>query len=67
MPLAQRLQAMEALWESLCKDLDHGQIVPAWHQNVLGQRLEALNAGFEIVSPWDEAKDRIRQRTRQLL
>ena len=65
LPLAQRLQAMEALWESLCKDSDQAQIVPTWHQEVLGQRLESLNAGIEIVSPWEEAKDRIRQRSRQ--
>ncbi|MBK9443419.1 MAG: addiction module protein [Comamonadaceae bacterium] len=36
---------MVALWESLCKDSNYGQTMPAWHQNVLGQRLEALNAG----------------------
>ena len=65
LPLAQRLQAMEALWESLCKDSYQAQIVPTWHQEVLGQRLESLNAGTEIVSPWEEAKERIRQRSRQ--
>lgn len=65
LPLAQRLQVMEALWESLCKDSDQGQIVPGWHQDVLGQRLKSLDAGLEIVRPWEEAKDRIRQRSRQ--
>lgn len=63
--LPQRLQAMEALWASLCQEPSMAQQIPDWHQEVLSQRLEALDSGEEIVTPWDTAKDRIRQQARQ--
>lgn len=66
LPLAERLQAMEVLWETLCQEPEQAQSVPAWHQQVLTQRLAALEAGVETVTPWQEAKDRIRQRTRTM-
>ena len=37
LPLAERLQAMEALWDSLCRDPAQAQTVPNWHQDVLSQ------------------------------
>lgn len=58
-PLPVRLQAMERLWDSLC---DEPGSVPAWHADILTQRVAALDSGAEKTSPWDEAKIRIRQR-----
>jgi len=68
LPLSERLQAMEVLWESLCQEPGQvqTQTLPDWHHQVLNQRLAALDAGVETVTPWNEAKDRIRQRTRTL-
>ncbi len=38
LPLAERLRAMELIWETLRRD-DAAQISPAWHAQVLKQRL----------------------------
>lgn len=65
LPLEQRLLAMEALWDSLCRDTTHAPVIPGWHQEVLQKRVAALDAGVEPTSPWDEAKERIRQSARQ--
>jgi len=67
LPLSERLQAMEDLWVSLCQEPAQMQTVPDWHQKVLSQRMTALEAGVESVAPWEDAKDRIRQRARQMI
>ena len=58
--LAQKLDLMEAIWEDLTKDEEKLES-PAWHENVLRDREEALKAGEASVSDWEEAKDRIRK------
>jgi len=67
LPLAERLQAMEALWDSLCRDQTQTLVVPTWHQEELSKRLTALDSGEELLSPWEEAKQRIRHRAEQLV
>jgi len=62
LPLVDRLQAMEALWDSLCRDEAQLQVIPAWHEKELGKRLAAVERGDESTTPWEEAKERIRQR-----
>jgi len=44
MSTAERMQAMEALWESL---LDEGVDIetPHWHKQILTERKEKLNSG----------------------
>jgi putative addiction module component (TIGR02574 family) len=59
MPLADRLQAMEILWASLAHDPSH-EPSPAWHQQVIEQRLARLEAGKDTLQDWDEAKKDIR-------
>lgn len=66
LPLAERLQAIEALWDSLCRDQSPTHVVPVWHQDELNKRLVALDSGEEAASPWEEAKERIRQRAERL-
>jgi len=34
--------------------------VPAWHKDLLSSRLHRLDSGSEPVSPWREARERIR-------
>jgi putative addiction module component (TIGR02574 family) len=59
LPLAERLQAMEALWESLCRDAPDSVLSPAWHADVLDARAKALDSGAEPTSAWADVKQRI--------
>jgi hypothetical protein len=56
LPLSDRIQAMEALWDSLCRD-DAYDASPAWHEAVLKTRLVELERG-QVVS-WPDAKQRL--------
>ncbi len=67
LPVAERLKLMEALWDSLCAaDSGAGSAVapPAWHGAVLDERMRLIDSGADAISPWQEAKDRIRNQTR---
>ena len=55
LPLAARLAAMEALWDSLSHDPLHNAS-PAWHAAVLAQR----RLEMEQAVPWEETKRRLR-------
>jgi putative addiction module component (TIGR02574 family) len=66
LPLAERLQAMEVLWDSLCRDQTQTPFVPAWHEEELNKREAALDSGEEVTTPWEAAKERIRHRAEQL-
>ncbi|MDP2368561.1 addiction module protein [Rhodoferax sp.] len=67
LPLADRLQAMEALWDSLRRDQTFANTVPAWHEEELSKRLDDLDAGQATTIQWDEARQRIRQHAEQLV
>lgn len=60
LPLAERLQAMEILWESLSRD-PHYEPSPEWHKAELDTRIEEMERGEH--SDWADAKERIRMRT----
>ncbi len=63
MPFSERLNLMEALWDSLCThSANMGS--PAWHSEVLEDRLRRLASGEETVSSWNEAKVRIRSQVK---
>lgn len=55
-----KLRAMECLWDDLCRDPDSVES-PAWHEQVLQRREEALQAGTEKVLDWRDAKKKIRE------
>lgn len=59
MPVAEKLQLMEALWESLSSDISNSSTVPAWHLTILEERAALLDQGQETVSAWGDAKQRI--------
>jgi putative addiction module component (TIGR02574 family) len=61
LPVAEKLLLMERLWDALRAHADSG-VVPAWHKDVLAERLRRLDTGSEPTSPWAEAKERIRAR-----
>jgi putative addiction module component (TIGR02574 family) len=56
LPLAQRLEAMEVLWDSLTHDESYDPS-PAWHAELLAERVRDIQAGKTM--PWDEAKTQI--------
>ena len=53
LPLAQRIEAMEVLWDSLTHDAAYDPS-PAWHADLLADRVREIEDGK--VMPWDEAK-----------
>ena len=54
MSIEEKVEAMEALWRDLSA---HAYESPLWHREVLEAREGAASAG------WDEARQRIRERT----
>lgn len=63
LPLAQRLEAMEVLWESLSHDSAYDPS-PTWHADVLAQRVREIEAGQ--ATAWADAKGRIFAKVNQL-
>lgn len=61
MSTAEKLEAMERLWDSLCKDEPDS---PVWHEDVLKEREAKLQNGEDEFIPWDEAKRQLRARHR---
>ena len=59
LPLAQRLEVMEALWNTLRRDDAVASVSPPWHEPLLAARAKALDQGVESTSSWSEAKARI--------
>ncbi len=63
MPFPERLKLMETLWDSLCAQ-SMNMDSPAWHAEVLGDRLRRLASGEDTVVSWNEAKARIRSQVK---
>lgn len=59
LPLAERIAAMELLWDSLSHDPSH-EPSPDWHTAVLQARRAELEQGQPL--DWDGAKDELRRR-----
>jgi hypothetical protein len=58
MSVAEKLQAMEAIWNSLCvrpEDVPS----PEWHGRVPAERKRRLESGEATVSDWSDAKKRL--------
>lgn len=60
LPLAERLAAMESLWDSLCHD-DAADLSPPWHAAVLEARLGEL--ADDTPRDWQAAKNALRKLT----
>jgi putative addiction module component (TIGR02574 family) len=61
LPLAEKLQIMEAIWEDLRAQADQVP-VPAWHKELLDERRKAVEEGREEVLDWDSIKDSLGSR-----
>ena len=58
MPIQQRIQLVEDIWDSIA-DMPEAVEIPEWHKQVLEKRLEAYHANPNEGSPWKDAKKRI--------
>lgn len=58
MPLEEKLELSEALWESIYASADELPI-PEWHKQLLDESLERLDSHPEEGSTWDEVKTRL--------
>ena len=61
MTTAEKLSAMEALWENLTRNADAYES-PAWHGDVLRERAQAVAEGKDTYMDWDAAKKELRDR-----
>lgn len=60
MTLPERLEAMELLWDSLSRDAS-AVTSPAWHGDVLAERLERIARGEAVFLSLDEVKRRLKR------
>ena len=58
MSIEEKIQAMETIWEDLCKKADSIPS-PAWHEKVLHDREERIKNGDEEFEDWNKAKKNI--------
>ena len=59
MSVEEKIQAMESIWEDLCKTADN-MPSPPWHEKVLSEREESLERGEDEFIDWETAKKNIR-------
>jgi hypothetical protein len=61
MSRAEKIQAMEALWEDLSRS-DAAVESPPWHRDVLRETEARVAAGREQIVDWQTAKKELRKR-----
>lgn len=59
MSTEEKIQAMESIWDDLCKNEDSFQS-PLWHGDILLEREEKLKKGSNQFVDWEKAKKNIR-------
>ncbi len=64
MSVAEKLHAMEMLWENLCRD-EKNIPVPQWHKDLLDERERLIGAGKARFEDWETAKARITNKVRE--
>ena len=55
----EKLRVMEELWADLSRDEAQFES-PAWHGDVLRERVEAAKSGKEAFMDWETAKKKLR-------
>jgi hypothetical protein len=61
MTLQEKLDAMESLWEDLVRTPEAIES-PAWHKEVLDERLRNLKDGKSQFIDWETAKETLRKK-----
>jgi hypothetical protein len=59
MSIEEKLQAMETLWEDLCRNADSLHS-PSWHLDILRDRERMVKDGDDEFVSWEDAKNNIR-------
>ena len=59
--LPEKLFLVEELWHSIVGSQSDVES-PAWHAELLAERLERVDRGAEVPMDWDAAKESLRQR-----
>jgi hypothetical protein len=62
MSAEEKVQAMEAIWQSLCVEPDAIES-PAWHEEELRVREAQIASGEAKFVDWEKAKAEIRRQT----
>jgi hypothetical protein len=62
MTLEEKLRAMEALWDELCRREEQVPI-PQWHKDLLDERERLIAQGKAHFLDWETAKRRISEQT----
>ena len=55
-----KIEAMESIWEDLCKNAD-SLSSPDWHKKILQNREVSLKEGNDEFVDWQDAKEDIRK------
>ena len=63
MTIEEKLQAMEILWNDLCRR--NAVPVPQWHKDVLDERQLLIDEGKAEFIDWETAKEQIKARLRE--
>ena len=58
LPVEDRLEIAEAIWESLESTADQPPL-PDWQRQILDERIAEEDANPDVGSPWEEVKRRI--------
>lgn len=61
MTVEEKFQAMETIWASLGDRADELES-PAWHGEVIRERIRQVEAGEVQFIPWEEARENLRRR-----
>jgi len=61
MSVEEKICMMEMLWDDLCQQ-PGGVQSPDWHEPVLFERAQSLNANKEEVIDWHQVKENIKKR-----
>lgn len=61
MTLQEKLDAMESLWEDLVRTPEAIES-PAWHKEILDERLRKLKEGKTQFIDWETAKEALRKK-----
>jgi Putative addiction module component len=63
MTVQDKLRVLEEIWEDLLRTA-HDFPAPKWHVDVLSGREIRVREGKSKYTPWDKAKNNIREQTR---
>lgn len=61
----EQIDYVNDLWERISTRSETVPI-PDWHREVVSERVAQYKAAPEQVKPWDEVRDRIRERLRKI-